>query len=392
VRVLYVIEFENMGGGIQRCVELLIRHITALDISVAVLLPCRGETSEAYANAGAQVFTFGLGGHRWAFSSREPLAAAPTLLRFARDLTRAVRLFRPHVIHTQHTTGEVLTAMACHLNRIHTPRVFSVHGNVYRGTMKYALRRSLRSARRVVIVTRQQRPVACQLLGVDEQKVVEIPNATDLHLRARTQQDLRRQWGVPSGFLVVSTLGFPSPLKCQETFIEAAAKTRRAMPNAKFVVVGGGGTETDKPYLSKLRRMTSELDLTDRVVFAGYCPDGGAVMEATDVVVSTSLSESFGRTIIEAWARRKPVIATRAGGPQCIIDHGVNGYLFEPRDTNALCEHLEKLASSEQLRQKFGAAGLAKDDARVVARQHFLLYRDVIREGDAGPKIEGHMA
>lgn len=79
--------------------------------------------------------------------------------------------------------------------------------------------------------------------------------------------------------------------------------------------------------------------------------------EADICVVPSIWAEPFGIVAVEAMAAGKPVIATRVGGLQGIVQDGVTGYLIEPSDCYALADRLEQLLESDSLRDTMGAAG-----------------------------------
>ena len=81
---------------------------------------------------------------------------------------------------------------------------------------------------------------------------------------------------------------------------------------------------------------------------------------ACDVICVPSQSESFGRTVIEAFASNVPVLATRVGGIPEIIDDGVNGLLVSYGDEHALTSRLRELLQNEPLRKQLSARAFEK--------------------------------
>ena len=83
-------------------------------------------------------------------------------------------------------------------------------------------------------------------------------------------------------------------------------------------------------------------------------------MHACDLVCIPSRSESFGRTIIEAFATRTPVIGTRVGGIPEIIDDGENGMLTEYNDSLALARKILQLLDDPAWCAKLAQNGFEK--------------------------------
>jgi glycosyltransferase involved in cell wall biosynthesis len=81
------------------------------------------------------------------------------------------------------------------------------------------------------------------------------------------------------------------------------------------------------------------------------------------VVPSVSHSggpETFGRTVIEAWAWRKPVVAYACGAVAGLIEDGVDGLLVPEGDVEALAEALHRLSTAPDLCRRLGEAGHAR--------------------------------
>ncbi len=82
------------------------------------------------------------------------------------------------------------------------------------------------------------------------------------------------------------------------------------------------------PSLDALRR---ELGLEDRVSFVGFREDVPEVLASFDVFVLPSLSEGFSLATVQALAAGRPVVATRSGGPEEMIEDLISGLLVDAR-------------------------------------------------------------
>ena len=80
--------------------------------------------------------------------------------------------------------------------------------------------------------------------------------------------------------------------------------------------------------------------------------------QASGVFVNPALTEPYGLTLIEAAAHGLPVVATRNGGPNDIVEELENGILVDPTDTNAIGETVADLLgdarNEKQLRETAG--------------------------------------
>ena len=102
--------------------------------------------------------------------------------------------------------------------------------------------------------------------------------------------------------------------------------------------------------------------LSSQVVFAGSLPQTQLLpyYHQADVLVNPSLSEAFGMSLVESMATATPVIATKIGGMPEIVDHGVNGLIVEPANSQALAEAIIEILSEPSRARAMGEAGRKK--------------------------------
>ncbi len=158
---------------------------------------------------------------------------------------------------------------------------------------------------------------------------------------------------------MVGLFGRIAPWKGQHVFLEALAR----LDGVHGVVVGEAlfGEEDDARMLPALAK---ELGLRDRLRFLGFQEDVRPWMGACDVVVHTSTApEPFGRVIAEAMLLERPVVATRGGGVEELVEHGVTGLLVPPGDAQALAGAVRHVLSHPQ-----EAAALARRARRRAMR------------------------
>jgi phosphatidylinositol alpha-mannosyltransferase len=126
-------------------------------------------------------------------------------------------------------------------------------------------------------------------------------------------------------------------------------------PDCRLVLVGSGLT---KP-LCRLR----SLDLGNAVRFEGRVPPSRlpAYFAGADVFCSVPKgSESFGIVLLEAMAAGKPVVCTDIAGYREVVEHGVDGLLVPPGDTDALAHALHILIEDDDRRETMGLRGREK--------------------------------
>lgn len=135
-------------------------------------------------------------------------------------------------------------------------------------------------------------------------------------------------------------IGRLAPEKRQADLLEAAALLSSSM-NFELVIAGEGALR------SELQTLTNDLGLQERVKFIGNL-NRGQVREQilnADLMILSSSYENFPVSILETLACGKPVVATRCGGPQEMIND-VNGLLTNTFDSADLAEKIKRVISA----------------------------------------------
>jgi glycosyltransferase involved in cell wall biosynthesis len=143
--------------------------------------------------------------------------------------------------------------------------------------------------------------------------------------------------------------------KGQAVLIEALAE----LPGA--IAVLAGDAQGRAAYVQELRDLANARGVADRLRIPGHVTDMPAALLAADVVIHASIEpEAFGRTVIEAQAMGRVVIASDLGGPRETVAHGVTGWLTPPGDAAALAARIRAaLAQGPEGRALMGAAARA---------------------------------
>ncbi len=174
------------------------------------------------------------------------------------------------------------------------------------------------------------------------------------------QRALAEGWGLPPGRPV---LLLPGRLSAWKGHAVAIAALARLAPDPVLVFAGG---DPRGRLAHALRRAAQRLGVEKRVIFAGDCADMPAAYALADAVINASTRpEAFGRTVIEAQAMARPVIAADHGGARETIRAGETGWLVTPGDPAALAAAVgEALALSPADRAALGARARAAILAR----------------------------
>jgi len=170
---------------------------------------------------------------------------------------------------------------------------------------------------------------------------------------------IRQELNINEDEILIGMFGRFSPGKGHEEFLKAAKIISDKKFNAKFIIVGKE-SYGEKNYANKIYNLAKELELDNVVKFLGYRKDIPELMSAIDILTVPSYAEAFGNVAIEGMAAAKPVVATNTDGLVEIVIEDETGLQIPPQNSNALSETLIKLISDEELRKRFGEAGLKR--------------------------------
>jgi len=183
---------------------------------------------------------------------------------------------------------------------------------------------------------------------------------------AQQIQELREHLGIGEEDKVLLTVARLDPMKAQDKVITALKRVVSKLPKTKLVLVGDGSFSSSRLGLSKgerwlqyLKECVESKGLKGNVVFAGYLPekDLGTAYAMCDAFILPSVREGFGLVVVEAWLYKKPVIVSRYAGVADLIEDGVNGLLFDPKNINQLASKIIKVLSDEELADTLGREG-----------------------------------
>lgn len=177
---------------------------------------------------------------------------------------------------------------------------------------------------------------------------------------------------------VVLSLGGIQRRKGQLDLVEAAARLAPEFPD---LVVALCGPVTDPEYAAEVERRIAERGLGGRVRLLGFQEDVAGLLAHAELLVQPSHSEGFGLAALEAMAMGKPVVATRCGGFEEIVEDGISGLLVPVGDPDALANAVRAILSDPDRAAALGRAAVLRSRAfglEATARKTEAVYRDVL--------------
>jgi glycosyltransferase involved in cell wall biosynthesis len=124
----------------------------------------------------------------------------------------------------------------------------------------------------------------------------------------------------------------------------------------KLLIVGGPYFQKDIDYMNELKQEVADLGVEDSIIFTGFLSDTRIVTSLLDIVLVPSIiPEACPRTIIEAMAVGKPVIATPLGGSKELVTPDT-GILVPPEDASAIADAIAILTTDRERLRAMGKA------------------------------------
>jgi glycosyltransferase involved in cell wall biosynthesis len=189
-------------------------------------------------------------------------------------------------------------------------------------------------------------PVKAISCGVDQEEFYAVPDLD------RTV--IRRHFHLAEDRPVLLYVGRVDREKGLDYLVEAAA----LLPDLAFqIAIAGKGM-----YRDSLMETVHELDIEDRVTFPGYIDsdDLPLLLNSVDAFVMPSYAELQSIATLEAMSCAKPILAANARALPELVQHGLNGYLFNPQNAESLAENIRRFLDHPERWHALGQASVQR--------------------------------
>lgn len=181
------------------------------------------------------------------------------------------------------------------------------------------------AAKRVVCLSEAQ----VEQLAFFKKKIVKVPTGIDVLKFNQVVPHDRTDFGLSPEHKILISVAHLVPVKGHQEILFALHRIKDLIPDLRVLFVGAG----DPAYENKLKGLVGELELNEYVLFLGERNDVPSLLKMADGKILATRNEgrreAFGAAIVEAMAAGLPVIATRSGGPEEIVNHGETGWLID---------------------------------------------------------------
>lgn len=272
----------------------------------------------------------------------------------------------PHIktkeIDIIHSNTRVTQVLGCLIYRYsHVPYVSTCHG--------FFKKRFFRQAfpcwgLRVIAISEEVEKHLKTDFKVREKEIRVIHNGIDLEkfnpAKGGTESkiEIKRKFGLQDA-PIVGIVARLSDVKGHTYLIEAMKAVLEKIPGAQLLIVGEGKMK------GELQNLSSNLGIEKNVFFIPAVMDTTDVLSIMDLFILPSLKEGLGLSLMEAMACGLAVIGSDVGGIRSLIQHGYNGILVKPADTQGISAAILELLKDKVKRKSLG------DNARIFMKQNF---------------------
>ena len=309
------------------------------------------------------------------------------ILAYNLRLYRLIRHLRPDVIQCHSPRNALMIGFAAVCARV--PMVLFVKGRLVTPLLD---RLAIALARKTVFLTYrlmparhvslfQRNPTRFPLLriGVPFDRV----DAAERRVANAGPPGMDRE---PGSFDILYAGWLYAP-KGVHVLIEAFAALAATRSHCRLCLAG---TTDDPHYEQRLHQLVERFGLAHRIRFLGWRRDVLDIIAAADAFVLPSFNEGVPRSIVEAMALGKPVVATRVGGVPELLGDGAFGLLADPGDVDGLADCLQRIVDDAELRSSLGAAARAEARANYAFATHVGGLWDILDEVSSGRHRSAH--
>ena len=284
-------------------------------------------------------------------------------LRSRNALRKAIREFKPDVVHTHSAKGGLLGRYVA--SSLGVPAVIhTVHGAPFhpyqsplaREFFQRCERWAAKRCHRMISVADAMTDLMVDAGVAPRDKFTTIYSGMDVEpfLRADEHRSaIRSKYGLQQEHVVVGKIARLFHLKGHDDLVTAAEQVVRQYPYVRFLLVGDGILR------EALTARIASLGLNENFIFTGLVPPSEVppLIGAMDALVHTSYREGLARALPQALIAGRPVVSYDVDGAREVTITGETGILVPPQDTAALAGALSTLVGDAEMRAELGREG-----------------------------------
>lgn len=345
-----IISDTNIGGAGRVLINYM-KYYDRENYSISVALPRGSELVKPLSELGAKIYEV------------DGIADKSLDMKSIGLLKTVIGLENPDIVHTHGSMSGRIAGRQMGKKVIYTRHsAFPVKSYMKKGPVRL-LNKLINEhyADRIIAVS----PAAAENLtdsGISPKLIDTMMNGVEPVERVdeETCRKLREQFGIKDGDFTVGILARIEDYKGHMDILNAVKRLKDEGRPIKLIIAGTGS------YEGEVWAKVQTLGIDDSVVLAGFVSDVAPVLSILDVQLNASWgTETSSLSILEGFSMSLPAIVSDYGGNPCLVDDGVNGYIFPIHDDKTLADRIAELMDSPKKLQKMG------DEARRIYLERF---------------------
>ena len=279
-------------------------------------------------------------------------------VRYLSTLLRLARQHRSDVIVAHLYGSSVYASLVGALLSIPVISVLHGQSDVHDAERFSSIKAAIvrRGSRKVIFVSERLRDHLKARLRLTAAQCAVIPNGVDTEgFRPDRNRSLRTELDIPDDTPLVGAIGNVREPKAYDVLLRGARALLDRSRRFHLIIAG----DCTNALGRQLQQLSRDLGTERAVTFLGLRPDVSRILNNLDAFVLSSDSEGFSIACIEAMACGVPVVATRSGGPEQILE-GEAGLLVPTADPSALALAVERIISSKELAATLISKGMKR--------------------------------
>lgn len=369
-KVLLISHYHGLHGA-ERALLTLCSGLSS-DFTFFVVTPGQGILNDKLSEIGVQNLVVPLG--RWIEYGSN---LGPNHLNFSHEtVAELVSLIQTYEIDIVQTNTSIIAEGALAARRAGIPHIWHLHEFLENHPSLrcplplYFIYKFIETFSEHVVVVSQSLAKSVSSYIYND-KLTVIPNG--LYIK-KCDRNVRLELNLASDSIIVTNIGAIIEEKGCQTLTDAAVEICMARPEVVFLIVG---PIADINLAAKLKEQVLKHSLEKQILFLGYRTDVAAILETTNIYLCSSTMETFSLAIVEAMSFEKPVISTKCGGPEEIVDHEESGLLVPVADVDAMVSAIVRLLESPSDRKRFGKNGKKKYEATYTPEAYWSAFRNM---------------
>lgn len=369
IKVMHVIDKLSVDGcGVHGVTMALLAWITNADQDQfsfeVVILRAEEEAREYFESRDIPIY----------FMNRSKIDPR-TLL----DLLKLIHITTPNVLHLHGFGAANFGRLASFITR--TPNVVHEHAVLTGQPFYQSIADLLLSplTNKAVAVAKNVAEYMVKGRRISNKKIEVIYNGIDTNEFSIPNKEIinkeRKELGIDKDLKILCNVGRLSIVKGHVYLLEAAAKIFELKKNVRLLIVGEG------PERENLEKMCENLNISDKVIFAGFRKDVAIFLAMSDIFVLTSIVEGGPISLLEAMNLGKGIVAFSSGGITDALEDGKHAFIIPSINVDTLVSKIMYLLENPTVMNSLGENArnkCAEFDIKFVVNKISRVYKDLV--------------